>query len=382
MLQRVLDHVSFREHHLTAVAPEDQRPEEAARPLFDALAAAMRDGCIEPLQQKIFGPGSCRAEVLAARARALAGVGLDPDTPCAYVSGRLDEAEPLGVQVWGVTAHLRQGVRVTTVGAEGGPRGRLLEAPSLRLLWLAGIDGALANGEGFRGQAKGMFQRAERALALQGFDYRDVVRTWIYLRRLLDDYAELNEARTAFHGHHDLVGGTGASAFPASTGIQGTSAGEGCLMDLVALSGPRRRPLARSSRQPEAFDYGSGFSRGMALDHEGARTVFVSGTASVGGDGRTRHAGDAEGQVLETLLGLAAVLEPEGASLRDVASGTLFAKDRAALEAYRRVTQLLALPPLPLVPVLADVCRPELLLEIDAVALLGGATPQAEERTP
>jgi hypothetical protein len=31
--------------------------------------------------------------------------------------------------------------------------------------------------------------------------------------------------------------------------------------------------------------------------------------------------------------------------------------------------------------VLADVCRPELLLEIDAVALLGGATPNAEERT-
>ena len=378
MQHRAIDHASFGEHHLSLVADRDQPAEQAARPLFESVARALRDGRLEPLQQKVFGPSWCRAEVLEARAQAFAEADLDPSAPCLYLSGRLDHAEPLSAQVWAVSPRGTE-VRVTTTGGDDGPRGRLLEAPSLRLLWLSGIDGGDDDGD-FGEQAGRMFKRAEQALRAEGLGYRDVARTWIYVQRLLDDYDELNEVRTAFHREHDILGGAGPGAFPASTGIQGSSAGERCLMELVAATGPDglRRPLLDSSRQPAAFDYGSGFSRGMVLSHEGVRTVFVSGTASIGSDGRTRHVDDAEGQILQTLLSLAALLEPEGASLCDLAAGTLFAKDRAALDAYEQVTRLLGVPTLPLVPVLADVCRPELLVEIDALALLDGAAATEE----
>ena len=74
--------------------------------------------------------------------------------------------------------------------------------------------------------------------------------------------------------------------------------------------------------------------------------------------------------MLETLLALASLLEEQGASLRDVVQATLFCKDRETLAAYERLTRQLGIPPLPAIPVLADVCRPELMVEIEALALV------------
>ncbi len=72
-------------------------------------------------------------------------------------------------------------------------------------------------------------------------------------------------------------------------------------MDLLAIDvGPRAewvRALLGSARQNPPSCYGSSFSRGVALG-AGPRTILVSGTSSIGLDGRTRHARDPEGQVL------------------------------------------------------------------------------------
>ena len=144
-------------------------------------------------------------------------------------------------------------------------------------------------------------------------------------------------------------------------------------MEVLALRSSNRqaaRPLNRSSRQHESFCYGSAFSRGMTLRLDEAKTILVSGTASIGPDGRTLHEGNREAQIAETLLSIAALLETEGATLSDIAAGTLFYKDAAALEGYRNLIRLLGVVELPLVEVLADVCRPELLVEIEALALL------------
>lgn len=373
----------FQFRYLTI--PAERLPlNQAAETMFRRLAAALSRN-IQPLQEKIYGPLADRAEVLRIRRKILKQAGLDPELPCTYTAGRREEHLGLsGLQLWGVLVDKDAPVRVQTV-----PAGRLLESPDVRLLYLSSIRGTLADGQLPRGvadQAEQMFQNAETALALHGFGFRQVARTWIYLARILDWYGEFNHVRGAFLRQRGIDGWNDNQAFPASTGIQGTSGEEECLMDLLAVDGDANavtlRPIQASSRQERPIAYGSSFSRGMAMRCAGQETVFISGTASIDAAGQTLHCWQREAQILETLLSIAALLEDQGGSLQDVVSATLFCKDRETLEAYRRLTRQLGITVLPVVSVLADVCRPELMVEIEAMALVPQPVIDIQEDQP
>jgi enamine deaminase RidA (YjgF/YER057c/UK114 family) len=365
---------SFTEHYLTVQGPVACDPAASAAETFARLAEAILAESLVPVAEKLYAPGSALDRVVAARRAALAAHGLEP-WPHSYTARGDDDDGPVSVQLWAVAPAEAAAVRVETVAVEGRAHGRLLSAPGLRLLWLGAIGpGGLgaSSADGPEQQAGQMLGRAEAALAASGFTLADVLRTWIYLRDILAWYPAFNRVRTAFL----QARGIGSKRpFPASTGVQGETLGGSCMMDLIALQIEPRHEAVRtltSSRQPDAFGYGSAFSRGTLVADPDGRTVLVSGTASIGPDGRTRHVGDPEAQVVETLLGLAAVLSAAGASLGDVCAGTLYCSDPAALAAFERVTRLLGLPPLPLVPLRATLCRADLLVEIDAVALSVG----------
>ena len=98
--------------------------------------------------------------------------------------------------------------------------------------------------------------------------------------------------------------------------------------------------------------------------------MHISGTASINPTGESTNLGNAEYQSLETLLCIAAILEDQGGSLRNVTSATVFCKDVAAWEAWQRVTRLLQVPDFPKVCVLADVCRDDLLVEMESVSVI------------
>ena len=146
-------------------------------------------------------------------------------------------------------------------------------------------------------------------------------------------------------------------------------------MDALALQseGPefaRAEAVRRSPRQDSSFNYGSSFSRGMVIEIEGRKTVHISGTASINATGASTYLGDAEHQSLETLMSISAILERQGGSLSDITAATLFCKTREAWEAWERVSALLSVPSIPKVCMIADVCRGNLLVEMEAVALI------------
>jgi enamine deaminase RidA (YjgF/YER057c/UK114 family) len=233
-------------------------------------------------------------------------------------------------------------------------------------------DGTLPTGH--TAQADQMFTNVGLGLQAHGMAYTDVKRTWIYVSRLLEWYGELNRVRNIHYARVGL-GVKGGPAFPASTGIQGRMADEECLVDVLALkndgpAGAVAEPIRCSPRQDQSFNYGSAFSRGMTFNIEGKKTVHISGTASINTAGLSTHLGDAECQSLETLMSIAAILEAQGGSLHNITSATLFCKDRAAWEAWNRVTRLLQVPAFPKVCVLADVCRHDLLVEMESVAVI------------
>jgi enamine deaminase RidA (YjgF/YER057c/UK114 family) len=125
----------------------------------------------------------------------------------------------------------------------------------------------------------------------------------------------------------------------------------------------------------EAPVYGSAFSRGLRLDIKGITILLISGTASVDEQGRTIHVGDLGAQTWRTYRNITALLEAEGATWKDVVRTTCYLRDieRDYVEFNRIRTQFLkeqGLNPLPAsTGIQAILCRPDLLIEIEAMAI-------------
>ncbi len=377
MYVRSIDRETFAETYLTLPASGAQPAAAEAAELYREMCEAIRKLGIEPIQEKIYAPLGEREGILAARSSAFTAVGLDPRLPCTYVDGHPGTNDSFaGLHLWGVAT---QSGKATTVTSLAGPSaGRVFRGAGFEILYLPCLAGQ-AEGDaptGAADEASRMFDRAATTLQTHGHAYTDVVRTWIYVRRILDWYDDFNRVRTDFHTRHGIDGRQDGRPFPASTAIQGCSSkNEECVMDLLSIrasesSELRIHPILGSRRQGRAFAYGSGFSRAMSVSIENRQTVFVSGTASIDRNGKTAHPEDYQGQAVETLLSIAALLDEQGGGLRDIACGTLFYKNDEMLAVYDDVARLLGLEELPLIRVRADVCRAELAVEIEAVALL------------
>jgi enamine deaminase RidA (YjgF/YER057c/UK114 family) len=213
-----------------------------------------------------------------------------------------------------------------------------------------------------------MLAHAERLLRQVGMEFSDVVRTWIYLRHMERDYPALNRARREFFAARGL------RPFPASTGIYGAPPSpvhDLCLGVYAVKSG---RPLARtvmtSATLNEAADYGADFTRGMKTVESNRVALHVSGTASVDEQGRTAHQGDFDAQADRMLVNISALLERQGASFGDVVSAITYLKDPADAPRLRRRLEAAGFDGFPHALVEAEVCRPDLLCETEALAVV------------
>jgi 2-iminobutanoate/2-iminopropanoate deaminase len=128
----------------------------------------------------------------------------------------------------------------------------------------------------------------------------------------------------------------------------------------------------------EAYDYPrpSSFSRGMRLDIKGITILLISGTASIDERGVSVHIGEFRKQVLRTYHNITGLLAAEGATWKDVVRTTCYLRDieRDYAEFNEIRTQFFkehGLDPLPAsTGIQAILCRPELLIEMEAIAIL------------
>src|SRR3954468_21437512 len=132
----------------------------------------------------------------------------------------------------------------------------------------------------------------------------------------------------------------------------------------------------------EAPVYGSAFSRGLRLDLGGITVLLISGTASIDGAGNTVHVGDMRAQCRRTFDNIRGLLESEGATWHDIVRTTCYLRDierdYAAFNDERtKYYQEQKLDPLPAsTGIQAILCRPDLLIEIEAIAMF--KTPKSE----
>ena len=136
-----------------------------------------------------------------------------------------------------------------------------------------------------------------------------------------------------------------------------------------------RRAISAPAALNEAREYGSAFSRGLRIDLNGLVILLISGTASVDENGKTVHVGDFRAQCRRTYQNITDLLAAEGATWKDVVRTTCYLRDieRDYATFNQERTAFFrseGLDPLPAsTGIQAILCRPDLLVEIEAIAM-------------
>jgi 2-iminobutanoate/2-iminopropanoate deaminase len=154
------------------------------------------------------------------------------------------------------------------------------------------------------------------------------------------------------------------------------------LNNLAALP-VEKRAITNLKVLNEAYDYKkpSSFARGMRIDLNGLTILLISGTASIDESGRSVHIGDFRAQLRRTYRNITGLLESEGATWHDIVRTTCYLRDierdyEAFNEERTAFFQEQRLDPVPAsTGIQAILCRPELLIEIEAIAMFRTPKP-------
>jgi len=156
------------------------------------------------------------------------------------------------------------------------------------------------------------------------------------------------------------------------------------LLQEITNAPVEKRAITNLEVLNEAFDYArpSSFSRGMRINLNGLVILLISGTASIDENGATLHVGDFRAQTRRTFQNITALLAAEGATWKDIVRTTCYMRDidrdyAAFNEERTAFFKLQQLDPLPAsTGIQAKLCRPELLVEIEAIAMFRCSTPE------
>lgn len=197
-----------------------------------------------------------------------------------------------------------------------------------------------------------------------GFGLCDVVRTWFYLDDLLSWYNAFNRARSELYRRHTFV----SRAFPASTGVSGRNLSGAALtaavMAVQPLDNLRIQEIALPLQCP-APDYKSSFSRPLNSIRPKGDGVMISGTASIAPGGQSICDGDVRAQIEKTMEVVEAILDSRSMTFNDVTRAIAYFKSRDDAAVFTEWCKRTSRAMPPIVEVCCDICRDDLLFEIE-----------------
>lgn len=213
--------------------------------------------------------------------------------------------------------------------------------------------------------------------AARGAGYPYLLRVWNHVGSINETEHEIERYKRFSAGRHEALTGRGFAReqFPAASAV-GMSQ-NGVRVYFIASRSPGVH--VENPRQVAAYDYppvyGSrspSFARATVAQWDGVGMVFVAGTASVVGH-ETRHVGDIEAQLEETLLNLETIIAEAAsrtgckASLDNLSIAKTYIRNASDYEMIAARLKV-ALPRTQLLFVESDICRRDLLVEIEGVA--------------
>jgi len=329
---------------------------------------------IQILQEKIHGTLLGRNKIIFARNKLIKSLfPVENIAPPAFIEGTPCVGGIIaGIQIIGIIPE-NSNIKIKTVFFKGEAVGMTLETADFKEIFIAGISG-FQQGKRLtqNKQAEHAFFEMKNILSNKGYKMSHIIRTWIYMPRILDWYAEFNKTRTRCFNKFGLIG-KNKNYLPASTGIQGRrSDKEEIFIDVLALIPKTSRcvvSVMKNTCQNEAKEYGSLFSRGIAIKVAGLETLYISGTASINNKGETVYINNPKRQITQTIKSVSTLLKTKGSKVNDIVTATVYCKNEKVYKEFRKFIKNLDIKNTPFIPVYADICRDNLLFEIDAIAV-------------
>ncbi len=233
------------------------------------------------------------------------------------------------------------------------------------------------------------FSRLSEIFRTAGFPINSIVRQWNYIENILgfdvneQRYQEFNNVRSAFYGDSFKDNG-----YPAATGI-GMNSG-GIIIEFIAIQSDKLISFPIDNpEQIAAHSYSKNvlvgeecilktapkFERARFLELFGIKVIFISGTASIRGE-LTVGAGDPAlqtevtiGNIEQLYSGKVLSKIPGSHLVPKYGHARVYIKDRKDFAAIKKTFRL-HFGNLPVVYIVADICRPDLLVEIEGKVIL------------
>jgi len=237
-------------------------------------------------------------------------------------------------------------------------------------------------------QAEESFLAMRELLATRKFHIGSVIRQWNYIEDILgaDDgkqhYQEFNDVRAGFYGN-----AFESSGYPAATGI-GTTGG-GIMVEFIAMDSdeaitkPLNNPnqVAAHKYSPEVL-VGKAtihkstprFERARYLETFGKKIIFISGTAAIVGE----HTQGIDNPAEQTKVTIRNIQQLYSKKVLEDVNGFLQPKYGYARVYIKKPEDFASIQrmckkyygDLPVVYIIADICRDELLVEIEGEVIL------------
>lgn len=159
------------------------------------------------------------------------------------------------------------------------------------------------------------------------------------------------------------------------------------MLETITHAPIEKRAITNHGMLNEAYCYAkpSSFSRGMRIDIGEVTILLISGTASIDEHGQSVHLGDFRAQMRRTLANIAGLLASEGCTWHDIVRTSCYLRDierdyDAFNEERTAFFKEQGIDPLPAsTGIQAILCRPELLIEIEAIAMFRNKKDSGKE---
>ncbi|MDC1106340.1 Rid family hydrolase [Prolixibacteraceae bacterium] len=226
------------------------------------------------------------------------------------------------------------------------------------------------NGSSYQ-QTENIFGDYHHFLTSKGYHFEEMChRTWLYVRDVDTNYHGVVEAR---NDYFDTVGLVPSNHFVTSTGIEGRDRDvkKNVLMDAYAVKGLKKeqvRYIKALTHLNPTHEYGVRFERGTAIEFGDRKHIYISGTASIDNKGEIVHSNHILLQADRAMENISALLDEEDATTENIMQMIIYLRDVAdysIIETYYNERY----PNTPKVIVLAPVCRPGWLIEIECIAI-------------
>jgi enamine deaminase RidA (YjgF/YER057c/UK114 family) len=243
--------------------------------------------------------------------------------------------------------------------------------------------------------ARAAFEKVSEVLKRENLSFNNLVRQWNYIGNIIDvkdgfqNYQVFNEVRSEYYKRYRDI-----TIFPSATGVGMKT--EGVILDFCAVKLPETA-IIRAISNPEqidAYQYDQRvlagntgekrpvknpplFERALIIPNVTFSTLFISGTASILGQ-NTVGKGDIKKQIITTIENIKSFTVEE--RIKEVSGKTelnpgemkllrVYVKNKDDFSGARKACERY-FPGVKAVFIEADICRDDLLIEIEAEMLI------------